>query len=103
MSTEYTYYIKVLEDKALLILEKDYEDTSAFATGEDDSLTYSLEQTVDLPTYEKLIKTDDKWINARVVDKDHIFKEVVSGDWCNYTYQTEGCGYTTKTNEYTFI
>lgn len=57
MATDYTDYVKVLGDKALLILEKDYEDTSVFATGEDDSLTYSLEETVDLPTYKKLIKT----------------------------------------------
>ena len=96
MGTEITYFVQILQDKALLIAEEDYEETTVFASGDNDSLTYRLVEKIDLPTYEKVALNDDRWKNARKVDENHQFVEVVPGGWDNYQYQHEGCGKTTK-------
>jgi len=97
MANEETYYVQIICEKALLILERDYEDNSMFATGSD-SLTYSLVEVVDINKYTELLtsESNNNWKTAIKVTSEYEFIECNTSEWCSYSYQNQGNGNTTE-------
>lgn len=96
MAYDYYYYVLIKKDKALLIERIDYEESTVFASGNNDYTEHKLLETMSLEKYEKEGKNLPLWNQATLVDENTQFIDSFKGEWDEYEYRTNGCGVTRK-------
>lgn len=96
MPRETSYFAQVFKSQNMvaLIREDSYEAANMWDDGENDYVHYSVIEYKTIEEYQQLKKdAESLWCQSHEVDENVNFEHLLRGfEWCQYTYQTEGCG-----------